>query len=381
MTVRTLRATGKVLPGQGRAQHRSMILQHLFHAGPCSRADLARATGLTRVTVSNLVADLLAEALVAELGQQPRPDNKVGKPATLVGLRTDSFQIVGIDLLDVAVHGAVLDLTGAVVERRTFPDHATGDDGVRALLAICAELLALATRPVLGIGITSPGVIDETGTVLQAPNRGWYDVPLAQILTAELDVPTHVANDANAAALGEFTFGGATGSGLLTVSVGDGVGAGLILDGALLLGQGAVGEIGHVTAVDDDSPDATLGGPQRCACGRLGCLETILSVPALRRRIEALDASAAHAALAAVGRRLGLVLAPVVGLLDVTEIVLSGPADLLDGPLLDTALSTIRERTLPHVSRDLQMRMTTLGEDGALAGAAVLVLSGRLGVS
>ena len=171
MTVRALRATGKVLPRHGRAQNRSMILQHLFHAGPCSRADLARATGLTRVTVSDLVAALLEAGLVEELGQQPRPDNKVGKPATLVGLRTDSFQIVGIDLLDVAAHGAVLDLTGAVVERRGIPEMPTGDAGVRALVALCAELLALATHPVLGIGITSPGVIDEAGTVLQAPNR------------------------------------------------------------------------------------------------------------------------------------------------------------------------------------------------------------------
>ena len=163
--------------------------------------------------------------------------------------------------------------------------------------------------------------------------------------------------------------------------MGDGVGAGLILDGALLLGQGAVGELGHVTVVDQDVPDATLGTPHRCACGRLGCLETILSVPALRRRIEALDPGAADAALAAVGHRLGLVLAPVVSMLNLTEIVLSGPADLLGGPLHDATLATIRERTLPYVSRDLQLRMTTLGEDGALAGAAVLVLSGRLGVS
>ncbi|WP_448072595.1 ROK family protein [Georgenia yuyongxinii] len=241
--------------------------------------------------------------------------------------------------------------------------------------------LTLAPHPVLGIGITSPGVIDDAGTVLQAPNRQWSDLPLAQILTDELGVPAHVANDANAAALGEFTFGGATGSGLLTISVGDGVGAGVILDGSLVLGHGAVGEIGHLIALDDRDTDAVLGRPQRCACGRLGCLETILSVPALRRRVGGLDPAAAEAVLDAVGHRLGLALAPVVSMLNLAEIVLSGPADLLGGPLRDAAQATIRERTLPYVSRDLQIRMTTLGEDGALAGAAVLVLSGRLGVS
>ncbi|WP_211435040.1 ROK family transcriptional regulator [Blastococcus sp. DSM 46786] len=381
---RLLRPTAKVLPEHARAHNRSMVLQHLFHAGPGSRADLARATGLTRVTISDLVASLMAEGLVAELGA--RAEGRPGKPGTLLGVRTDAHQIVAVDLADdERMHGAVLDLSGTVLQRRTTRvDGRTGTAAVDALTALCRDLVAAATRPVLGVGVGSPGVIDPAGRVLQAPNRQWFDLPLADRLGAELGLPVHVANDANTAALGEFTYGGASGGGLLVLTVGGGVGAGIVLDGGLVQGhEHAAGEIGHVTAVDerDDIDGAPLGRPLPCACGRRGCLETVLSVPALRRRTDGLDPSAAAVALAAVGRRLGIVLAPVVSTLNLSEVVLTGPGELLDGPLREAALATLQERTMPVVSSHMQLRMTSLGEDGALSGAAVLVLSGQLGVT
>jgi len=360
-----------------------MVLQHLFHTGPSSRADLARSTGLTRVTVSDLVAGLLTDGLVAETGA--RTEGKVGKPGTLVDLRPDAFQIVAVDLADdELMHGAIVDVSGALVHRRSA-SHAglTGQAAVDALVAFCADLAAAASCPVLGIGIGSPGVIDPGGRVLEAPNRGWYDVPLAALVSAELQVPVHVANDANTAALGEFTFGGAAGSGLLVLTVRQGVGAGIVVDGSLVQGHAhAAGELGHVTAVDErDTDDSPLGAPVPCACGQFGCLETVMSVPALRNRIAGLDPRSADAALASVGRRLGIVLAPVVSALNLAEVVVSGPPELLDGPLRLAALATLKKRTMPAISSGLALRMTTLGEDGALSGAAVLVLSGQLGVT
>ncbi|PZA20809.1 ROK family protein, partial [Modestobacter versicolor] len=255
---------------------------------------------------------------------------------------------------------------------------------VAALVELCRELVAAATHPVLGVGVGSPGVIDHAGTVVQAPNRGWYDVPLAALLHEALGVPVHVANDANTAALGEFTYGGASDTGLLVLTVGEGVGAGIVLDGALVQGhEHAAGELGHVTAVDerDDVDHAPLGRPAPCACGRMGCLETVLSVPAMRRRTAGQDAAGADTALAAVGRRLGIVLAPVVSAMNLAEVVLSGPRELLDGPLREAALAALQERTMPAISSHVELRMTSLGEDGVLSGAAVLVLSGQLGVT
>ena len=371
-----------MLPEHARAHNRSMVLQHLFHSGPTSRADLARSTGLTRVTVSDLVADLNAEGLVEELGI--RTEGKVGKPATLVGMCTETFQLVAIDLADDSwLRGAVMTLVGGIVARRAVRlEGRTGERALELLAAFAVDLLAAATRPVIGVGIGSPGVIDRDGRVIEAPNRGWYGVPLAASLTSRLGVPVHVANDANTRALGEYTFGGANGDGLLVLTVGHGVGAGIVVDGMLVTGHGdAAGEVGHLTVVD--ARDERLGdaAPVVCACGRRGCLETMLSVPALRRRVAGLDPRSTDAALASVGRVLGMALAPVVSALNLVEVLISGPPELLDGPLREAALATIRERTMPVIGEQLTVRMATLGEDAALSGAAVLVLSGQLGIT
>ena len=367
-----LRATSKVLPEHARAHNRSLVLQHLFHEGPTSRADLARATSLTRVTISDLVSVLITEGLVEELGT--RPGQRVGKPAILVGLRTDAYQIVAVDLTEHGhMRGAVLSLTGEIMVRRQLDiDGRTGDELVDLLTRFVRRLVAAAVHPVIGVGVGSPGIIDLDGRVVEAPNRGWYDVPLAAILGERLGLPVHVANDANTAALGEFTYGGATGS-MLVVTVGAGVGAGVVVDGVRVHGQGdAAGEIGHVTVVDHGD---------QCACGRVGCLETVLSEPALRRAVADKSTEDSDAALASAGRVLGVTLAPVVSALNLTEVLLSGPRDLLDGALREAALDTIRQRTMPAINSGLQLRMAALDEDVVLAGAAVLVLSAQLGVS
>ncbi|GAA4628043.1 ROK family transcriptional regulator [Cellulomonas oligotrophica] len=375
---RALRPTTKVLPEHARAHNRSLVLGHLFHHGPSSRADVARSSGLTRVTVSDLVAALIAEGLVAELGV--RTEGKVGKPATLVGLRSTDHAVVAVDLTDdETARGAVMTLTGDVVTRRSAPwQGGTGDAAVATVEGLCAALVAAAERPVIGVGIASPGVIDDAGVVLEAPNRGWSGVPLAAHLAALLDAPVHVANDANTRALREHTYGGAAAS-TMTVTVGQGVGAGLVVDGALVRGRGhAAGEIGHVTVVDETTPGET---PQPCACGRRGCLETVLSAPALRRRTAGLGPEDSDAALASVGRMLGRTLAPVVSALNLAEVLLSGPPELLDGPLREATLATVRDRTMPVIGHDLRVRAAASDEDAALAGAAVLVLQGQLGIT
>ena len=322
------------------------------------------------MTVSDLVGELIAEGLVEELGAPT--ESRVGKPPILVGLAADSAHIVALDLsVDDTMTGAVINLAGEVRARRELTlAGLKGEDAVQVVHRLAAELIALADRPVLGIGVGSPGVVDAEGTVIAAPNLGWEQVPLAAGLRDALGLPVFVANDANAAVLGEHTFGDTGDGGLMVIRVGTGVGAGLVLEGSLLHGnRGAAGEIGHVV-VDP--------GGEQCACSRRGCLETLLAVPRLRRRLAEGDATAT---LSGIGEQLGAVLAPVVGTLNLQELVLSGPADLLDGPLREATDRVIRERTMPVSSEGLTVRTSTLGEDGVLVGAAVLVLAGELGVS
>nr|WP_238476382.1 ROK family transcriptional regulator [Agromyces mariniharenae] len=375
---RALRPTGKVLPEHARSHNRALVLQTLYTSGARSRADVARETGLTRVTVSDLVAELIAEGLVVELGQ--REDARPGKPATLIDVDRGAFQIVGVDLSEhQRFLGAVVDLDGGIVARDEVAcDGASGDHAVELVVELVRRLLAAATTRVLGIGVGSPGVVDPVGVVRSAPNLGWTDVALQARLQREFGVPVHVANDANVAVLAEH---GATPlDDLLLVKVGHGVGAGLIIGGRPVIGGGfAAGEIGHVVVGTD-------GGP-RCACGKHGCLEAWLAVPRLTAQLDAIDpespdaASARDEILHEAGRRLGIVLAPVVGALNLSEVVLSGPAELLDGALHEATVDTLRMRTMAEHNRDLRLRMTEQAEDIVLRGAAVMVLSGQLGVS
>ena len=361
---RPLRPIGKLLAEDTRRHHRSLILQHLFAEGPASRADLARATGLTRVTVSDLVGGLLADGLLSELGSPA--ESKVGKPPTLVGLLADAAHIVALDLSPAdRMTGAVVNLFGQVKARAgVVLDGATGEEAVRLAVGLAQELREAAGAPVLGVGVGTPGVVDGRGVILDAHNLHWAGVDLTGILRRKLDLPVYVANDANTAVLAEYAFGGTTAADLMLLRIGIGVGAGLVVGGALVQGHAwAAGEIGHVVV----DPEGV-----RCACGKTGCLETILSAPHLR---------GSDRPLASVGTVLGGVLAPVVAALNLHEVVLAGPPDLLDGELRLALDRCVRDRVMAASSADLVVRMSPLGDDVVLVGAAVLVLSGELGVS
>lgn len=371
---RALRPTRKALPEHARGHNRSLVLQTLYRLGRQSRADIARETGLTRVTVSDLVAELMAESLVIEVGQ--REDVRPGKPATLLDLDRGSFQIVGVDLSAFETfRGGVLDLDGKILERAELPlESSTGADATAKVFLLVETLVSRATRPILGIGVGSPGVVDLAGVVLSAPNIGWTAVELQAELGARFQLPVLVSNDANAAALAEHSFGAAQ-SDMMIIKVGHGVGAGLLLGGTPFYGSRfAAGEIGHVVVGTD--------GGAECTCGKRGCLETWLATPRLDAALTAAATSAEKdAILREAGQRLGIALAPVVGALDLAEVVLSGPTELLDGTLATATIETLRSRTMPQFHGNLTLRMTELGEDIVMRGAAVMVLSGQLGVS
>jgi len=371
---RALRPSSKVLPEHARGHNRSLVLQTLYRAGQQSRADIARETGLTRVTVSDLVAELIVEGLVVEMGQ--REDARPGKPATLLELNALAFQIIGIDLSEFAIfRGAVLDLRGRVISRVEVPlESSRGADATAKVAALVQSLVSAATLPILGVGVGSPGIVNLEGVVLTAPNLGWAGEPLQQTLADRFGLPVLVINDANAAALAEHSFGGAD-SDMILIKVGHGVGAGLLLDGSPFFGgRSAAGEIGHVVVGTD--------GGAACVCGKHGCLETWLATPRLDAAIASAESSEEKITiLREAGQRLGIALAPVVGALDLAEVVLSGPTELLDGPLAEAVIETLRARTMAEFHGDLTLRMTTLGEDIVMRGAAVMVLSGQLGVS
>src|SRR5690606_8946065 len=157
---RHLRSRAKDLPGHPRGHNRALVLQTLYHSGPMSRADLSRETGLTRVTISDLVSEFIADGIVVELGV--RETVGPGKPPILIDIDRLGHQIIGLDLSDAEVfHGAVLSLDGDVLERRDVarPAQSDGEAAYAAVLELCHELVAASTAALLGVGVGTPGVV------------------------------------------------------------------------------------------------------------------------------------------------------------------------------------------------------------------------------
>ncbi|MEZ2390579.1 ROK family protein [bacterium RCC_150] len=368
------RAGTATLPSDGRAHNLSLVRQTLHSEGAMSRAELSRTLGLTRVTVSDLVSDLLERGHVVELGQSDaiRP----GKPAILVDINRQGLQVIGMDLAENSVlRAAVLDLDGNILERlERAIDPEAGEAVVGQVLELASEAVGRASATLLGIGVGSPGIVNADGVVTTAPNFDWKDVALRDLLEARTRLPTLVSNDADAAVHADRTFGGGSDD-MILVKIGRGVGSGLIVGGRRARGaHSAAGEIGHVTVGTD--------GGTKCKCGKTGCLETWMSVPSLERALSgAKQKEDADVVLREAGERLAIALAPVVGALDLAEVVLSGPKQLLEGPLLDAVQQTLLARLLYQDPARVSVRLTADAEDIVLRGAAVMVLWNRLGVA
>ncbi|WP_330475403.1 ROK family transcriptional regulator [Terrabacter sp. C0L_2] len=362
-----------VLPAHGRRHNLSLVLQMLYSVGAMSRADLARRLGMSKVTVSDLVSELMDSGHAVELG--PSVVVRPGKPGTLVDVNRTGLQAIGVDLAEHEVlRAAVLDLDGNILVRAERP---IGDDSGQAVvdkvLDLVHEVIGAATAPLLGIGVGTPGIVGLGGVVDTAPNLGWTDVPLRDIVANATGLPVFVVNDADAAVHADYTLGDG-GDDLVLVKIGRGVGGGLIVGGQRVRGAHfASGEIGHVTVGTD--------GGATCRCGKVGCLETWVSAPNLEKALAAASGDAPLEPLREAGERLGIALAPVVAALDLSEVVLSGPEHLLGGVLRDALDETLRARLLARTTTDLTVRLAHRPDDIVLRGAAVLVLWDQLGVA
>ena len=352
-------------PGGTRRINRRVVTSAIQHSAPISRADIAKAVGLTPASVSSVVRELIDDELVEELA--PMPIRGVGKPATPLGVRADGRHIAVLDLSrrDSFV-AALVDLAGVVVVRlEEARDGRVGDAAVAAIHELLVRLTDASDRPLLGVGVASPGLVVDSRFVAESASLSWRDVDLGARLSDVNPVPVIVANDANAGALGEVMFGSREVADMLYVRIDDGVGAGIVLDGRLHVGsKGGGGEIGH-TVVQPDGP--------LCVCGNRGCLETLVSEP-LSNDVSGPDD------IEAAGRALGAGLASVVSILDVDHVAIGGVGHALDQLFIDSVAEEIRARTLGAFAERLVVRPTSLSSDDVLLGAAAMVLEAELGI-
>jgi len=272
----------KATHAQTRRHNNRLVLQTVYDQSPLSRAAIARATHLTPTTVSTVIGDLLEEGLVQELGAV---STERGKPPMLISLDKDARHIIAIDLSRKIFQGSILNLRGEIMQRTYLPrQNKHGDDALAVVHTLLADLLQKVTKPILGIGIGAPGIIDPNGNIIrQAANLGWYNLALGELLTREYGYHVQVVNDTQAILLADNLFGSyKNSSDMVVIRIGNGIGAAVMCNGQLLHGNGSgVGEIGHVVVVE---------GGERCSCGSDGCLETIASSRAVLQQATRLAA-------------------------------------------------------------------------------------------
>ncbi|GAB2512763.1 ROK family transcriptional regulator [Nocardiopsis aegyptia] len=280
-------STGSVSFQTVRETNLGVVLRTVRAMAPCSRAAVASATGLNKTTVSSLVSDLISRGLVRETGVTA--EHRVGRPGVMLALDETSMAAIGVEVnVDYLSVVAVDLLTHDLLTRHVpFDARSAGpDECVRQIAATVRETMdgpELSGRTVVGVSLAVPGLIDTaTGTVRRAPNLGWVEVPLRDLvrdLLPDPGLPVQVDNDANLGALAEYLTGSFARTPDLVYLTGEvGIGAGLVTGGELLRGTGGfAGEIGHVPLTEE--------GPA-CACGRRGCLEALAGIdPILREAV------------------------------------------------------------------------------------------------
>jgi predicted NBD/HSP70 family sugar kinase len=377
-----------------------LVLRAIYDSGAISRADLARLTRLTRTTVSAVVHELIEQGLVEEVGHRPAA---VGRTPKLLSVVDDARHIVAVSVTSAGLHGAVVNLRGAIVRRAHLALPADDGGGVLgALFPLLDDLIASAGSSMLGIGISTPGLIDTTsGVVRSAVNFDWRNLPLRGLVQERYAIPVYIANDSHAMALAEYMFGqGPHTNNLIVIEVGQGIGAGIILDGRLFYGDGyGAGEIGHVVV--------EAGGPP-CKCGNAGCLEAMANVPAIVGRSRALaertpgsplgrlvangdaitldgvlDAfrcgdPAVLMAIAEAGCYLGIAVANLVAILNVQRIIITGQLAPFGEALCDAIRQEVARRVLPALSQATEIAILAQDADGVLLGASALLLINEL---
>jgi glucokinase-like ROK family protein len=391
-----------VRPQQVATQRPSLdgVLQLLWRERRLSRADIARTTGLSRSTVSEVVGELLKTRLVAEVGDGP---SQGGRRPVVLQFQDDAYAILGIDMGAAHVSVALSNLRGQVAawESRSHPVR-TDPEGAVSLMEelseACLRQWKLGTDRLVGIGIAVPSPVDprEPDRVSEVVMPAWQGHTVGESLRKRFRVPVFVDNDANLAALAEQWWGAGRGIDDLTyVKVATGVGAGLIIGGQIFRGaHGIAGEIGHL-AIDPN------GEP--CICGLRGCLATRAGSRALVARAQALLPEYPGSSLA--GREvtisaiedaaligdplalkvvdeaadyLGIAVASMLNLMNPAKVIIGGGLARLGEILLSPMRRSIGNRTLVGSIAPTEIVTGELGGRAVAIGAATLVLQSAL---
>ncbi len=377
--------------------NRHIALNLIREHQPISRADLARGMKMTRGVVSVLVQELIAQGLIYEgaTGEAAR-----GRKPTFLHIRTHDRMVVAVDVRFTRTYLMLCDFSGRELAIESYDTIFSIPEFVKDLAGRIRKLLKTHGLGVRceGIGLVVPGMVDQrTGKILNAPALGWRDVDIRTKLSGATGLSVHVENSGRASALAQLWLkrGEATGGhNFVYISVSDGVGLGIVVNGELLRGRDQIaGEFGHMPI--------NLDGP-RCMCGANGCWEVYTSnlatlaryfgwnlskhspkrlKDAERSSFTVLDVvararsgdSKALAAVLATGRFLGLGIASIINIVNPDSIYVAGEITTAWDLIEDTVRQAIGERALTEGAVRTPLRVASAHDYPRLRGAAALI--------
>jgi predicted NBD/HSP70 family sugar kinase len=374
-----------------RAINRALVLNTIKSNGPISRKDIAQQTGLSAATVTGITAKLLDNQLILE---KYEGDSSGGRKPILLTINPRGGYVIGLKLSEDHITGALTDLEATILHSITefFSSHSL-DHIIDTIVKVVNDFLSenkLAQEQLLGIGIGLAGIIDtKNGIIRNSPIFGWQQVNLSEEIHKRLDIPVFIDNDVNTLTIAEQWFGKGQGKdNFLTVTIGRGVGLGIVVNGQIYHGgRGGAGEFGH-TVIDPQGP--------KCDCGKYGCLETYVADPGLIRtanqlyedgvlpqKIGSVDEllalaqegnQEARGIYANAGKILGRGLANLINVLNPELIIVSGEGVRAKEHIFESMNTSIHNHVMPGLSEDTVIQIDSWEDDAWARGAAGLVL-------
>ena len=384
-----------------RRVNRAAVLQQVFMRGPVNRVDLAQLTGLSSGSVTNVTGALLAEGLVSEVGLE---ESEGGRPRVLLEMNPEFGSVVGVEVGETRVRveafNMKMDVAGTA-EVSLHPQHCDASFAIEeistAIERLHAELGANGQR-LLGVGVAVPGVVASHAgdSRVYAPNIGWRDVPLEEMVRERVGLPVFVDNGAKALGQAEMWLGVGRGANHAIVTLwGTGVGAAIFTNGAIYRGvASSAGEWGHTSIV---------AGGRQCRCGGAGCIEAYIGADALLEEWYRTDPDAfmlqdpdseqwidrfleaaethppARVALDQAATYFGVGAANLANLFNPEKIIVGGWLGLKLGPaLLPKIREAVRAQALDYTASRVSVEVGRLGSDAVALGASALVVDALL---
>lgn len=360
------------------------VLRLINQSGALSRTELVSQLGVSKASMSALAADLIERGMLTE-GEVVYG---AGRPSVRLELAAASAFFIGVSLASEPFIVRLTDLHGKVVSAVEMTCGSEPEDIAVAVAQAVQQALEGTTverARLAGVGVAIPGLVNAaTGTCVRSTLLNWRDVAIGPMIADATGLPTFIENDANALALGEHLFGSLRGSDTCAViSIGDGIGCGLIVSGELHRGaRGGAGEIAHATIELNGLP---------CKCGKRGCLDTLASAKSIAKFASDANLPGDLAALSDLaddgnqdaisvlhraGSALGLAVSQLIQTMDPARIVIALSEGPLDGPYARVIRQTIEANVMGNEARHLDLAITRLEREAWALGAAS-VAAGR----